>query len=367
MRLDRAQRIITREEINGILLFNTHNIRYLTGYKPITTCGESAVIVGQDGEPCLIVPQAEFSLAKSRSWISNVQPYGLQSDSGSLLTLADRIQSAIMDLNLSSALIGVELNYISARRFEELKRQFPDAGFKDVSMTVAELRMIKDEAEIERLTAAVHIAENGVRTAIELIQPGITEVEVAAEVERTLRKAGANQTGYPTIIASGTQAGSSYAPASQREIGADEFIIIGLSAVYDDYCSNITRTVMTGKPNKRKFQLFKCARDSIEATRNKLIPGIQARDIAQSIHKIATERNLASYLLNTMGNSIGLQPIEPPVFTINNEAPILPSMVFCIESNLYHPELGGIRLSNTIVHQKNGTYTLLNQVPLDTI
>lgn len=367
MRLDRAQRLMTREEINGILLFDAPNIRYLTGYKPILTCGESAAVLGQDGEPCLIVPQAEFTLAKARSWISNVQPYGIKTDAGKLPTLANRIQEAIENLNLPSALIGVELNYVSARRFEELKRQFPDAGFKDVSMTVAELRMIKDEAEIERLTSAVQIAEYGVRTAIELIQPGITEVEVAAEVERTLRKAGANQTGYPTVIASGPRAECSYAPASQREISADEFVIISLSAVYDDYCSNLTRTVMTGKPNKKKRRFFECARDSLHLTRNQLIPGIQARDIAQAIRKIAIERDLAIHLLDTMGNSIGLQPIEPPIFTVNNEAPILPGMVFCIESNFYHSELGGIRLGDTIVHQKDGSYTLLTQVPLDTV
>ncbi|MFX1562363.1 MAG: M24 family metallopeptidase [Promethearchaeota archaeon] len=367
MRLDRGQRIMKREEINGIILFDKPNIRYLTGYKPLMTCGESAAVIGQDGEPCLIVPEGEFSLAKARSWISNVRPYGIKNGTGKLPTLANLIKETIENLSLSSSLIGIELNFVSARRFEELKRQFPDAGFKDVSMTIAELRMIKDEAEIERLTTAIQIAEHGVRTAIEIIQPGITEVEVATEVERTLRKAGANQTGYPTVIASDPRAGCSYAPASQREIGADEFIVIALSAVFDDYCSNITRTVMTGKPNEAKRKLFECARDGLQATRSKLIPGIQARDIAQTIYNVAKEREFESYSPDTMGNSIGLQPIEPPIFSINSEAPILPGMVFCIESNLFHPELGGIRLCDTIVHQKDGSYKVLNQVPLDTV
>lgn len=367
MRLDRAQRIMTREEINGVLLFDPFNIRYLTGYKPACTTGAAATVLAEDQEPWLIVPDVEKDLAESRSWFRNIQTYQTNLGQVGQANLLNRIQEAINSLNLSSVVIGIELNYLSARSFEEIKRLFPDAGFKDLSTAMAELRMIKDEVEIEKITAAIQIAENGLRTAIEFIQPGITEIEVAAEVERTLRKAGATHTGYPTVVASGPRAECPYAPASRREIGSDEFVVVAVSAVNDDYCSDLTRTILTGKPSRKKFSLFECARDCVKTVRNQINQEMQTRDIAVAIRSIAEDRGYEPNLLPIMGNGVGLQPIEPPIINMTNETLLLPGLVFTIEAGLYNPELGGVRLGDILVHQRDGGFTQLNHLPLDTV
>jgi Xaa-Pro aminopeptidase len=367
MPLDKAQRIMKREEVHGILLLDPFNIRYLTGYTPLTAYSASAAVIGEKGEPCLIVPDVEVELTRTKSWVRNVQPYSLMAEEGKGSGLLDRIKDAVEASGLMSGVMGIELNYVSARRFEELKHLFPNAGFKDVSSAIADLRMVKDEAEIERLTAATQIAESGVRTAMEFIQPGITEIEVAAEVERTLRKAGATQTGYPTVIASGARAAYPYSPASRREVGANEFVVIAISAVYEEYCSDLTRTVTTGKPNDHKQRLFEWALKSIRLAEDQLKPGIRVSDIATTMHKAADSGGFASPFSDVVGHSIGLQPREPPILTTTNDTPIVPGMILCIESGSFQANLGGVRLGDTILHQKDGSYTILNQLPLDTV
>ncbi len=367
MRLDRAQRIITRKEINGILLLNPYNIRYITGYKPKEPHSGAAAVIALDKEPWLIVPQEEVELAQSQSWVKNIQPFQNASLPHKSATLLNKIREAIEELEITSVYIGVELEYVSARRFEALKRLFPDAGFKDITEAIAEIRMIKDEAEIEQIKIATQIAENGLRAAIEFIQPGITEIEVAAEVERTIRKAGATQSGYPTVIASGSRAACPYSAASRREIGENEFVDIAVSVEFNDYCSNISRTVITGKPSKEQNQFFECARDCIIAGRNQLEPGIHVSDLATTMNQIAEERGYSEHLLNFNGNSIGLQPIERPIFSIEDDTVILPGMVFIIETAFYKPDLGGIRLSDTFVHQKDESFQILNHLPLHTV
>lgn len=368
MRLNRAQRVMTREETNGILLFNPFNIRYLTGYRPACVHGTAVAILGQDTEPWLILPEAELDLANARSWFSQVHTYVPSQGEGSTYsTLLNRIQEAVEEHNFQSVDIGIELDYISARRFEDLKRLLPDAGFKNISSSMAELRMVKDEAEIEKIQTAVQIAEHGLRAAIEFIQPGITEIEVAAEVERTLRKAGATNTGYPTVIASGPRAACPYAAASRHEISSDELVIISVSAINDDYCSNLTRTVMTGKPKNSQLALFECARDAVNAARTQLNPETLVRDVALSIRRIADDRGILKCLKPQMGNGIGLQPIERPLISATNESLLLPGMVFTIEACLFKPNVGGVRLGDTIVHQKDGTYQTLNQMSLQTV
>jgi Xaa-Pro aminopeptidase len=367
MPLEKARRIMKREEIRGILLFDPFNIRYLTGYKPLTAYSASAAVIGEKGDPWVIVPDAEAELARAKSWFRNVQPYSMKAEEGKTSGLLDRIREAVEALGLASAVMGLELNYVSARRFEELKRGFPEAGFKDASLAMADLRMVKDEAEIERMTAAVQIAESGVRTAIEFIQPGITEIEVAGEVERTLRKAGATQTGYPTVIASGPRAGYPYSPASRREIEAGEFVVIAVSAVYDEYCSDLTRTVITGKPDDAKQQLFSCALKSIRLAEDQLKPGIRASDIAITMRKAAENGGFTNAVPDVVGHSIGLQPWEPPILTATNETPIVPGMILCIESGIFQATLGGVRLGDTVLHQRDGSYTFLNQITLDTV
>ncbi|MFX0168844.1 MAG: M24 family metallopeptidase [Candidatus Hodarchaeota archaeon] len=367
MRLDRVQRVMSREEIKGILLFDPFNIRYLTGYKPGGVLGSSVAVLSQEKEPWLIVPQAELKLATSSSWFQNIFGYHRQGTPETKHTLFNRLQEAIEQHKLQSIDIGVELNYISARRFEELKRLLPDAGFKNITASLNDLRMIKDEAEIEKLKTATQIAENGVRAALEFVQPGISEIEVAAEVERTLRRAGATGTGFPTVITTGPRTSCSYAPASRREIGPFESVIISVSAISDDYCSNVTRTVMTGKPSKKFVTLFNCAQDAIAKTQNQLTPETIVRDVALRIQRIAEERECLPYLHDTHGSSVGLQPFEPPHFIVSNETPLRPGMVFTIECGLFKPDVGGVYLSNTNVFHRDGTFETLNQIPLETI
>jgi Xaa-Pro aminopeptidase len=369
MRLSRVRRIMTREEVEGVILFNPYNIRYLTGNKPTGGLESSVLIITQEEEPWLIVPQLEMEPAKS-SWIKNIRTYYSTPPSSSEAEspkLEDCLQEVVESLNLSSRVIGVELDYINARRFEELKHLFPDAGFKDFSSSLAELRMIKDEAEIERLKASLKIAECGVRTAIEVIQPGITEIEVAAEVEHTLRKAGAMGTGYPTVIASGPNARRPYARASNREIRDDEFVVIGISAIYQEYCSDIARTVITGKPNKGQQQLFDCALSSVEVAVEQLTPEINCREVALQVYGNVEEKGYSENLFGQMGHSIGLEPREPPLFTFDSDTPITPSQVFCIETGLHLPKLGGVYLNVTVVHHKDKSFQLLDEIPLSTI
>ncbi len=367
MRLDRAQRIMTREEINGILLFDPFNIRYFTGYKPTGILGSSVAVLVRDADPLLIVPQGECEFAQSESWFRNVQSYQPQASTGVQSVLLEAINTAIEQYNLRSVDIGVELNYVSARRFEEIKRLLPDAGFRNISTSLAELRMIKDDVEIEKLRTAFQIAENGVRAAMEFIRPGISEIEVAAEVERTLRKAGATHTGYPTVIASGPRAGCPFIPASRREIGTNEFVVISVSAVNDDYCSNLTRSVLTGKPDKKQRGIFNCARDSVSTATTILNPEILVRDIALCIRRIADDRGYLTHLDAQLGNGVGLQPLEPPQILPTEELPISPGMVFTIEAGLIVPSIGSVRLGETIVYQKEGEFETLNQIPLETV
>ena len=367
MRLDRAQRIMTREEINGILLFDPFNIRYLTGYKPAGILGNSVAVLVRDSDPLLIVPHGECDFAQAESWVRDVQSYQCQTSEGVQSALLDSIQTAVEQFSLRSVDIGVELNYVSARRFEEIKRLFPDAGFKNISSSMAEIRMIKDDVEIEKIRTAYQIAENGLRAAMEFIRPGISEIEVAAEVERTLRKAGATHTGYPTVIASGPRAACPFVPASRREIGANEFVVISVSAINDDYCSNLTRSVLTGKPNKQQQKTFDCARDSVATAKTILNPETIFRDIALCIRRIADDRGFLSHLDSQLGNGIGLQPLEPPQILPTEELPVSPGMVFSIETGLMVPSVGSPRLSDTVVCQKEGEYETLNQIPLETV
>jgi Xaa-Pro aminopeptidase len=363
--------MMTREEISGILLFDSFNIRYLTGYKPACAEHSSVAVLAPDSEPWLIIPQEEYELAKANSWFQKISTYSPQSEEASDSALFDCLRDAIEQHTLQSVDIGVELDFISARQFEDIKRLLPDAGFKNITATMNELRMVKDEVEIEKIQTAVQIAENGLLAAIEFIQPGISEIEVAAEVERTLRRAGATDTGYPTVIASGPRAVCPYAPASRRDIGSNETITISISAINDDYCSNITRTIMTGKPDmkpdKKRLALFKCAFDALSAARSQLNPETLIRDIALSIRRVATDRGYQDLLFQQMGNGVGLQPLEPPLVSTTNETPLIPGMVFTIEAGFYEPGVGGVRLGDMIAYQKEAGFTTLNQIPLNLI
>jgi Xaa-Pro aminopeptidase len=372
-RIDKLRKIMERKELNALLLMNPSNVYYASGFSPMMGGVPATLLIPYESEPSLILPSLEVERSRESSWIKSIKYYAQNSSEQEASIgkpigskgLANEIQALVRASNLSSATIGIEFSHLSVSTFETLRSHLEKTGFKDVSEDLLDIRSVKDYEEVETLRDSLEITERGIRTAIELIQPGITELEVAAEVERTMRKAGSKRTAFDSMIASGLRSGQKLTSAKQKKIDSEEFVAIDVSAIYNEYCSDVARTIYTGKPTERHKKAFELTKKALTRTIEQLRPGATSSEVVTSTKNLLKNLSAESGL-DVTGHGIGLELYEWPRVFENEVRLIKPGMVICIKvQNLIH-DTGGIKLEETVLIT-DYAQEVMNRLPVETI
>jgi Xaa-Pro aminopeptidase len=325
------------------------------------------------GEPSIILPSVELDRVRETSWINKAKTYspysstsrGSTEKSFGLGAFVAELKTLIETSSLASATIGIEFSQITVSSFEALKANLEKTGFKDVSDDILDVRSVKDYEEVETMRDSLEISERGIRTAIELVQPGITELEVAAEVERTMRKAGSRRTAFDTVIASGPKGANKLASSRQKKIEVNEFVAIDLSAIYNEYCSEVARTIYTGKPGEEERKIFELSKKTLAKAVEQIRPGITSEEIVipvkSFVKSLPTEGTV-----EISGHGIGLDLVEYPRILEGEVRLIKPGMVLCIKVETSIRNIGGLRIEETVLVTDDGQ-EVLNKLPIETV
>jgi Xaa-Pro dipeptidase len=372
-RIEKLHKVMERKELGALLLANPLNVYYVSGFSPMNGQLPVLVLVPYDGEPCIILPSVELDRVRETSWITKIKSYSSYSSAprdnaeksfGSKAFMAE-VKNLVESSSLSSATIGIEFSQVTVSSFEALKANLEKTGFKDISDDILEIRSVKDYEEVETLRDSLEISERGIRTAIELIQPGITELEVAAEVERTMRKAGSRRTAFDSVIASGPRSGYKLASAKQMKIDLNEFVAIDVSAIYSEYCSEVARTIYTGKPGEKHRNVFELSKRTLNKAIEQIRPGITSEEIVVPVKSFA-KNLLAEGNIEVSGHGIGLNLYEYPKITEDEIRLIKPGMVICVKVETSIRDVGGLRIEETVLVTDDGQ-EVLNKLPIETV
>lgn len=370
-RSDKVKRILVSEGINALMILEPKNIYYLTGFYNRSPDVPSAVIFSGDNEATLTVSRIELDKAVESSWINDVRcyyPYPLKTDEKNekVDSVIDSISSIIEEKGLTESVIGVELSRLPVSTFETLKKKLPKVGFKDVSKSVWEMRMYKDITEIENIQKAMEIAEKGLRTAIEIISPGTTEIQVAVEVESALRRAGSQKVLFESMVVSGAKSAYPYAIAGNKKIEENELVMINVAASYNEYCANVTRTIFTGSPHKKHKEIFEVVKQAFNNSLQYAKLGLPLGQLDQAARTVIKEKGYEPFFIHPIGHGIGLDPYEPPIISLNNTDKIKEGLILNLEPAIYIPEFGGLKIENTILITEEGNQ-VLNKLPIETM
>jgi Xaa-Pro dipeptidase len=363
-----------REELDALLLMNPRNVFYVSGFPPMREQLPATILVPHDGEPCLVLPAMEIERSRESSWVKDIRSYSQHSPSSrntmgrspELENFMTEIQNIVQNHNLSSSTIGIEFSHVTVSTFEMLRRWLDKAGFKDVSGILLEARSVKDYEETEMLRETLEISERGIRTAIELIQPGVTELEVAAEVERTMRKAGSKRTAFDTVIASGRRSGQKLPSARQKRIDADELVVINVSSIHGEYYSDVARTIYTGKPGESHRKSFDLSKKTLSKTIELISPGTTSGEIEGSMRHFLRTLSVGENTIDISAYGIGLELHEYPRIFQDEVHLIKPGMVICTKVDSSIREVGELRIGETILITDDSK-EVLNKLPVDTI
>jgi len=227
-----------------------------------------------------------------------------------------------------------------------------------VSGVVEKLRTVKSPAEIEKIRQSVHLNELVFKEAYRNLTPGQTEKEVAIAIESTMMRKGAEGVAFPTIVAAGSNAAVPHAVPTDRVIKEGETIIIDMGLKLDGYCSDMTRTVVLGKPSKRIKEIIRLTRKAQQAALETIKAGILAREADRAARKTITDAGFGRNFGHGLGHGVGLAVHEMPSLNRTRRGKLQPGMVVTVEPGIYIPGWGGVRLENMVVIEREGCNSL---------
>ncbi len=234
----------------------------------------------------------------------------------------------------------------------------PDVEWIDVENDLCDIRAQKSPAEIAVIRHTYQIAEAGFQAAVDTIAVGVTEREVAAEIEAAMRRAGAEGTGIDTIVASGPNTRPILARSTFRPIEKDDLVLLTIAPRYEGYHAAIGRAVLVGNPASEIVHARDVAIQAQKACFQALRPGVEGREIEALGRQIVAAGGLAQYFLYSGVHSVGVIEFEPPIFGPSSAAILKENMIISIDIPLFNTPWGGLRIEDGYLITANGAEPL---------
>lgn len=355
-RQERTRKVVLNKDLSALILSKPENIQYLTGVMEPSIHACSVLIVSQQTQPELIVMWLDKQAAQKQAKEIDIQAYTPESQMAVITKTLDR-------LGVTKGTIGMDERALAILG-NSLKRSLPHE-FVDASNVVEELRMVKSEEEIRLLQKACEISDEGMRTVLESLKPGVTELQIAAHAEHQMITEGSDRMKHRTIVASGSRTNLVHPWATHKKITNGELVAIDLGAVYHGYCSDVARSTVVGKSNDELKNVFDVLLGAQDEVLHRLRPGVSIQEIeavAREFTGVAGCR-----LIGHVGHSIGLNVEEYPFLRSTNPYPYGRSVthpdiirfeknmvVAFFQSYIQSKQKFGIRLEDTVVITSSG-------------
>jgi Xaa-Pro aminopeptidase len=235
----------------------------------------------------------------------------------------------------------------------------PGAEWVDVEGVLCGLRARKSPAELAVIRHAYGIAEVGLNAGVGAIAAGVTEREVAAEIDASMRRAGSEGTGIDTIVASGPNSRPVLARSTFRRIEPDDLVLLTVAPRYEGYHAAIGRVVLVGDPGPEVRRALDAAIRAQRAASEALRPGREGREVEAVGRGIMADAGLGQYFLYSGLHSVGVIEFEPPIFGPSSPAVLEEGMVISIDIPVFNTPWGGLRVEDGYVITATGSEPLV--------
>lgn len=241
--MSKAQELIKKEGLVGMIITDPYNMRHISGFRG----GEGALYISAT-QQVLITDSRYTEQAEKESDFTIVQEHRGHT--------REQIFAECLEKEEGTLAIGYEDQSLLCNQFDKMKKALPVKEWVPMGGKVDALRRIKTAEEIEYLAQAEHIGDVAFSRILDFLKPGVSELEVAAELEYQMKKAGAEDLGFNTIIASGLNSSMPHAIPGRKKLEAGDFVTMDFGCKYEGYCSDMTRTVVIGKANDKQKEIY---------------------------------------------------------------------------------------------------------------
>lgn len=341
-RLQKLRRKLGEKGLEAILITQPENRRYLSAF------------TGSEG--WLIITHNSAAIAVDFRYVGQAKNEAVNWEVIQIKgKVIDWLPEIISDLNLHE--VGFEADSVTVTLYHELveviKRKQLPCQLIATSGLVESLRALKEPEELESILRAVNLTDKAFEHALTISHPPITEKDLAWEIEKFLRDKGSGTVPFDLIVASGPNSALPHAKPSERKIAFGEPILIDIGAKVDGYCSNLSRTLYLGKPDKEFSTIHEVVLGAQLAALAIIEAGMTGNVADSSARTIIEEAGYGKGFGHSLGHGIGLSPHELPRLAPDSSDVLIDSMVFTVEPGIYIEGWGGVRIEDVVVLEKN--------------
>jgi len=348
-RLERMRQQMLEAKIDAYVVIRPENGRYLSGFS--------------GGEATLYITSEKAFLLTDFRYIEQAKA---QAPEFKIIKTGQDHFEALGEIGLQAKRLGFEGDFVTFVDFGKLKNAFPQAELLSLPDLVSHLRSVKDKTEIEIIRRAVRIADDAFSDVLQTIEIGQTEQEIGLNLEFPMRQAGASGGSFEFIVASGVRSSLPHGTASSKQIQFGEFLTMDFGAIYQGYCSDITRTVFLGNPEDKHREVYEVVLAAQRAGIKAVAPGRTGKEVDAVARKVIEDAGYGEYFGHGLGHSVGLAIHEGPFLNKREERVLEPGMVITVEPGIYIPNWGGVRIEDIVLVTENGC-EVLTQAPKEFI
>ena len=352
-RLEKVRARMQEVGVDSLLVSHPDNRRYLSGFSgedapPLDTAG--FLLVGLN-DLCLVTDgRYDIQAAGELPHGLGVSVVVRQGKIGA--TVAEQVsQRNFKRLSFESA-------HLIHMWWRQIDKSLPDTELVPTLRLVEPLRMVKDDDELDLMRRAIRISDEAFNTVSRRIQPGMTEKQVAWDIEKTMRDLGADDRAFGTIVAGGPHGAMAHAVPSERPIQEGEPVVIDMGARVRGYNSDMTRTICLGEPPDKVREVYKIVLDAHLEAERKLKAGVAGPEADSYARQIIDAAGYGDYFTHSLGHGIGLEVHESPSLGKLSEDVMPENAITSVEPGIYIEGWGGVRIEDLVLFRSNDVEVL---------
>jgi len=334
---------LENREIDAMLLASPANVRYLTGFT-----GSNGALLVLSGE-AVFFTDPRYAI-QSKGEIS----CRTRVCKGPILTAVAAVVAARRVRRL-----GFERAHLSYDGFDRLRANMPvNTSLEPVSGWLEAHSMLKSKAEIELIRRSVRTNSKAFEMVARRVRPGISERDLAAEIDFRMRRLGAEKPSFETIVAAGERSALPHAHPTAAVLKSGQLVLVDMGAFQDGYASDMTRMLFLGAPGARVQRLYRAVLEAQLAAIDAVRPGVTTSYVDRQARNVLKAYKLDRAFVHSTGHGLGLEIHELPRIGRKDKTPLAAGMAITIEPGVYLEGVGGIRIEDTVIVTPTGCEVL---------
>lgn len=338
-RVERLRKKMAEKNLEAFLVTHPINRRYMTGFT-----GTSGVALLTENEAMFFTDFRYVTQVREQC-----PDWSLVKHEGSIFAEVAKVCEKI-----GLKQLGFEQDHLTYAEAIQLREMLEEIETVPVGGMIEELREAKDPEELLIIKEAAKIADKAFAQILQEIRPGMKEREVALRLEVIMRELGATSSSFDTIVASGWRSALPHGVASDKVIEKGDFVTMDYGAYYKGYASDITRTVLMGKPDSKQKEIYEIVLEANRRAIEGVCPGKTGKEIDAIARDHIRKHGYGDYFGHGTGHGLGMEVHEEPRVSAKGDKPLAAGMVITIEPGIYLPDFGGVRIEDDLIVTESG-------------